>query len=238
MTPPPVLRISRLRKQYNALRPLRLNDLVIERGERVALSGLDAGAAEVLVNLVTGASVPDEGDVHVEGQNTAAIADGEEWLASLDRFGIVSPRAVLLDAATVLQNLAMPLTLQIDPIPDDAAAAARSLAREAGIEEEWLDRPVAGLPAAVKMRSHLARAVALAPALLILEHPTATLDKGDGRSFGEAVARVASARALATLIISEDADFTEAASSRRLALHAASGDLKPARRGLFGFARR
>jgi ABC-type sugar transport system ATPase subunit len=56
-----VLRLSRVRKQYNALRPLRLNDLSIAAGERVSLSGLDAGAAEVLVNLVTGASVPDEG---------------------------------------------------------------------------------------------------------------------------------------------------------------------------------
>src|SRR5262249_10574451 len=81
-----VLRITGVRKQYNALRPLRLNDLVVAPGERVAISGLDAGAAEVFVNLVTGASVPDEGDVLVEGRSTSAIADGDQWLASLDRF--------------------------------------------------------------------------------------------------------------------------------------------------------
>jgi ABC-type transporter Mla maintaining outer membrane lipid asymmetry ATPase subunit MlaF len=229
----PVLRLTHVRKQYNALRPLRINDLTVAAGERVALSGLDAGAAEVLVNLVTGASVPDEGDVHVQGRSTASISGGDEWLAWLDRFGIVSPRAVLLDAATVLQNLAMPLTLLIDPIPEDAAAAARSLAGEAGIDPQYFDRPVAGLPAAVRMRAHLVRAVMLAPALLILEHPTATLDKGEGKPFGESVARVAGARNLSTLIVSEDADFSEAAAPRRLALHAASGDLKPPRRGFF-----
>jgi ABC-type lipoprotein export system ATPase subunit len=234
MSADPVLRITGVRKQYSALRPLRMNDLTVEAGERVALSGLDAGAAEVLVNLVTGASVPDEGDVLVQGRSTASIANGDEWLASLDRFGIVSPRAVLLDGATLLQNLAMPLTLQIDPVPEDAAATARSLAREAGIEDAWLERPVAALPASVKMRAHLVRAVVLGPALLILEHPTATLAAGEGRAFGEAVARVAGARSLAALIVSEDADFAEAASTRRLALHAASGDLKPRRRGLLG----
>jgi ABC-type iron transport system FetAB ATPase subunit len=68
------------------------------------------------------------------------------------------------------------------------------------------------------------------PALLILEHPTAALDKGEGKAFGESVARVAGARKLATLIVSEDEDFSEAAATRRLALHAASGDLKPQRR--------
>ena len=60
---------------------------------------------------------PTKGEVLVRDHSTAAIADGDEWLASLDRFGIVSPRAVLLDAATLLQNLAMPFTLDIDPIP-------------------------------------------------------------------------------------------------------------------------
>lgn len=233
MTAEPVLRLARVRKQYNALRPLRINDLVVAAGERVALSGLDAGAAEVLVNLVTGASVPDTGEVWVEGRSTAAIVDGDQWLASLDRFGIVSPRAVLLDAATVLQNLAMPLTLQIDPIPDEVSAAAGALAREAGIDPAFFDRPIAGLPASVKMRAHLVRAVMLGPALLILEHPTATLDAGEGRAFGEAVARVAGARSMAAIIVSEDAAFAEAAASRRLALHAASGDLKPQKRRLF-----
>lgn len=229
----PVLRITGVRKQYNALRPLRLNDLVVAPGERVAISGLDAGAAEVFVNLVTGASVPDEGDVLVEGRSTSAIADGDQWLASLDRFGIVSPRAILLDASTLLQNLAMPLTLRIDPVPEDAAAAATALAREAGIDAAYLDRPVAGLPASAQMRAHLVRAVMLGPALLILEHPTAKLGKGEGKSFGEDVARVAGARSLATVIISEDPDFSEAAASRRLTLHAASGDLKPQRRSFF-----
>ena len=231
----PVLRITQLRRNYSGLRPLRINDLAVAPGERVAVSGLDAAAAEVLVNLVTGASVPDEGEVFILGRSTASISSGDEWLTSLDRFGIVSPRAVLLDAATLLQNLAMPLTLQIDPIPDDVASTARALASETGIGEEWLDRPVAGLSPAVKMRAHLARAVVLAPALLILEHPTATLEKGEGKAFGDAVARVAGARAIASLIVSEDADFSDAAASRRLALHAASGDVKPRRRGLLGW---
>src|SRR6516165_4243326 len=121
----PVLHLVNVRKQYQSLRPLRVNNLSVDRGERVVLSGLDAGAAEVLVNLVTGASLPDEGDVRVLGRVTSSIADGDEWLASLERFGIVSPRAVLLDAATVLQNLVMPLTLAIDEIPPDAERKAR-----------------------------------------------------------------------------------------------------------------
>jgi ABC-type transporter Mla maintaining outer membrane lipid asymmetry ATPase subunit MlaF len=230
-----ICRIANVRKAYSGLRPLRLNDLSIAEGERVALSGLDAGAAEVLVNLVTGASLPDAGEVLVLGTNTASISDGEAWLASLDRFGIVSPRAVLLDAATLLQNLAMPLTLEIEPVPPDVAARVVPLARTAGLEEQWLERPIAALGAAIRARAHLARAVALDPALLILEHPTAGLAPGEGKAFGEVVARIAGARARATLIISEDEPFSTAAATRRLALHVATGDLKPPRKRIFGF---
>lgn len=235
MTSAPVLRVANVRRAYNGLRPLRINELSIAAGERVAVSGLDAGAAEVLVNLVTGASVPDEGEVFVLGQSTASISDGEAWLASLDRFGIVSPRAVLLDAATLLQNLAMPITLDIEPVPPPVAAQVMQLARDAGIEERWLEKPIAALDPSVRVRAHLARAVALNPSLLILEHPTAGLAKGEGKAFGEVVAAVAAARSLATLMISEDVDFSTAAATRRFALQGATGELKPAKRRFFGF---
>jgi ABC-type transporter Mla maintaining outer membrane lipid asymmetry ATPase subunit MlaF len=231
---PPVLQLINVRKQYQSLRPLRVNDLSVDGGERVAVSGFDAGAAEVLVNLVTGASIPDEGEVRVLGNPTAGISDGDEWLASLDRFGIVTPRAVLLDAATLLQNLAMPMTLAIDPMPPEIAAASTRLAREVGIEDRWLPQPMATLPGAVRVRAHLARAVALDPALLILEHPTVGLAPADGTPFGETVARLAEARGLAALIISEDEAFSAAAATRRLVLHLASGDLRARRRRLFG----
>ena len=107
----PVLEIVDLRKAYAGLRPLRLQRLSIAAAERVAVLGLDAAAAEVLVNLVTGAALPDAGDIRVLGQSTADITDGEAWLGTLDRFGVVSERAVMLEGATLAQNLAMPFTL-------------------------------------------------------------------------------------------------------------------------------
>ena len=235
MTVGPVLRLANVRKAYQGLRPLRVRDLTIDAGQRVAVSGLDAGAAEVLVNLVTGASLPDEGEVAVLGRTTAAIADGDDWLSSLDRFGIVSPRAVLLDGATLMQNLAMPFTLDIDPVPANVASRVASLAIEAGLSGAVLQQPMAQLTPEARIRAHLVRAVALDPQLLILEHPTASLPAADRRPFGEDVARVAEARSLATLIVSEDQEFSRAAAHRQLALHGATGELTPRRRGLFGW---
>ena len=53
------------------------------------------------------------------GRATTEIADSADWLATVDRFGIVSERVVLLEQFTPLQNIAMSLTLDVEPLPDD-----------------------------------------------------------------------------------------------------------------------
>jgi ABC-type sulfate/molybdate transport systems ATPase subunit len=238
----PVLQLTGIHKRYQGLRPLRLQELTIAAGERVAVSGFDAGAAEVLVNLVTGASLPDQGEVRVLGQLTADIAGGDEWLASLDRFGIVSPRGVLLEGATVEQNLAMPLTLQIDPVPPNVAVRVAALARECGIEggagagneaPEWLQHVTGEAPAHIRARMHLARAVALAPALLVLEHPGADLQADARAAFADCIASVAEAGTFATLVITTDDEFAKRAAHRALRLEPATGALKSIKRGWF-----
>ncbi len=108
--------------------------------------------AETFVNLVTGATLPDRGVVTIFGRPTSSIDDSAEWLAVVDRFGIVSERAVLLDALSVIQNLSIPFTLEIEPPPDDVRERAAALAREVGLEEHDWSRPVADLDAAGRLR--------------------------------------------------------------------------------------
>ena len=81
----PVLELTGVTKNYGALRPLRLRQLIVGPGEQVALLGLDQPAAEVLINLVTGATLPDTGEVKVFGRSTADITESAEWLTLLDR---------------------------------------------------------------------------------------------------------------------------------------------------------
>ena len=235
-----VVRVAGVIRNYQGLRPLRLMSLSIAQGERVALTGLDAAAAEVLVNLITGAALPDQGEVSVFGRSTACIASGDEWLASLERYGIVSPRAVLLESASIEQNLAMPFTLEIDPVPPAIAARVEALAIECGIGEEtggvadMLRAPAGGVTPEVRARLHFARAVALEPALLVLEHPTAGLAGDRARqAFAADVARVLDGRGLTALVITEDEPFALRAAHRTLRLQPATGELKPIKRGWF-----
>jgi ABC-type lipoprotein export system ATPase subunit len=226
-----ILQISGVQKSYQSLRPLRLQELRIEAGERVAIAGLDAGAAEVLVNLVTGASLPDHGEVRILDRPTSAIVDGDEWLASLDRFGIISPRGVLLESATIEQNIGMVFTLEIDPVPPDTARRVAALAADCGIGDVKMVTGEASPD--VRARVHLARAVALSPALLVLEHPTAGIPNPARDAYADTLVAVTEARRLAALVITQDESFASRAGHRAFRLEPATGALKPVRRGWF-----
>lgn len=228
MTPAaPVVRCTGVVKDYRGLRPLRLLDLEIAAGDRVVLSGIDVIGAEVVTNLVNGATLPDTGEVLVFGQATHEITDGDAWLAGLDRFGVVTARAVLLEGMTVRQNVALPLTIEIDPVPDALVPQADALAREAGIDEAWFGRLAHEAPVPVRMRIHLARSLALSPSLLLLEHPTAALEAADRPALADDIRRIVEAREMTVLACSQDREFARRVATRHLQLHPGTGALKP-----------
>ena len=226
----PVLELYDLSKDYRALRPLRIARLAIGAGELVAIAGLDQTAAEVLVNLVTGAMLPDRGEVKLFGGSTTAITDSADWLAVVDRLGIVTARAVLLDQLSVIQNLAVPFTLEIEPPPPDIGIRAAALAREVGLAEAAWSRPVTELDETARVRVRLARALALDPAILLLEHPTAAMPRADVESLGRHVNAIATARGAALLAATADEAFARAVARRVLTLDAATGKLNDSRR--------
>lgn len=223
----PVITVSGVQKNYSGLRPLRIQALDVAPGERVAVGGLDAPAAELLVNLITGATLPEAGTVKVFGRATGDISNGDDWLASLDRFGIVTPRAVMLEGSTLQQNLALPFTLQIDPVPPSVADQVAALAVECGIDTADLQRQAGELPAHVRVRAHLARAVALGPQLLLIEHPTADVAEAERLPLARAIAAVAARRSASALIMTMDVEFAEAVAHRSLSLQPATGTLSP-----------
>ena len=213
MSAAPHFSFSRVVKPYGGPLPLRIDALALHDGERIVLTGLDAMAAEMFMHVLTGAALPEEGTVEVFGRSTRDIQTDTEWLASLDRFGLVSNRAVLLDQSTIAQNLALPLTLAIDPMADDVRAAVERMALGVGLATGRLDALASTLTPDERMRVHLARAIATDPTVLLLEHPTATLGTG-GEAFGAALRALADARGLAWLAISDDADFQRASGGR------------------------
>jgi ABC-type lipoprotein export system ATPase subunit len=230
---PAVLEFAGMSKDYRGLRPLRIAELRVATGDHVAILGFDQVSAEVFVNLATGATLPDAGLVSIFGRPTGAISDSTDWLATVDRFGIVSERAVLLDALTVIQNLAMPFTLEIEPPPDEVRSRAEALAREVGLPQTSWTKPVADLDAAGWLRVRFGRAIALDPAILLLEHASARLGRERVAALGAEMRAVATGRGIALVAATADETFARAVAARVLTLEPATGRLREQRRRWF-----
>ena len=159
----PLLEMAGVEKDYHTLRPLRIRELTVRAGDVFAISGIDMLGAETFVHLVTGATLPDAGDVTLFGRNTRAITDGEAWLKSLDGVGMITARGILIEAFTVLQNIALSLTLDVDPIDPRVIPQAGALARDAGIAANLFDlpaerrRPTSRCASTSRARSRLVR---------------------------------------------------------------------------------
>jgi predicted ABC-type transport system involved in lysophospholipase L1 biosynthesis ATPase subunit len=99
-----------------------------------------------------------------------------------------------------------------------------------------LERPVGQSPPDVVARVHLARALALGPALLIAEHPSATLPRESVKAYAQEIARLATRRAMAVLAITADANFSAALGGHTLTHEPATGALRAqsAWRKIFG----
>jgi predicted ABC-type transport system involved in lysophospholipase L1 biosynthesis ATPase subunit len=231
-----LLALSGIVKDYHALRPLRVERLLVQPGEQVAIVGVDQPWAEVFVNIVTGAVLPDRGEVVVFGRSTADIGTGDEWLATADRFGIVSERAVLLESLSLVQNLAVPFSLEIEPPPPENRERAERLAAEVGLSRDLGDRRVGDLGPELRARVRLARGLALDPEVLLIEHPTAGLAREAVVPLARQMRTVSAGRGVASVFLTADREFATAAASRVLSLDPASGRLAEA--GRWWFSRR
>jgi putative ABC transport system ATP-binding protein len=126
-------------------------------------------------------------------------------------------------------NLALPLSLEIDPMPPALREQVTALAIETDLPAERLDRPVGDASPLVRLRAHFAKAIALGPQVLLLEHPTATLEPGDARQFAETVRRVAETRRLALVALTEDGVFADLVATHAYKLNGGSGALTSTR---------
>ncbi len=155
-----LLRLRGVSKDYRSLRPLRIAELDLPPGRSLALLGFDQTMAEVLVDLITGAILPDSGEVVAFGQHTSSIADPGSWLTTLDQFGLFTDRAVLVEQFTVEQNLALPLSITVEDMTPEIRARVAELASEIGLANEL--RRQAGVLGPALARAHSSRPCACA----------------------------------------------------------------------------
>jgi putative ABC transport system ATP-binding protein len=155
---------------------LRVPELVVEKGSKVALIGPSGSGKTTLLNLMSGITVPLAGRVVTGGVDVTSLDDAARRNFRASQVGLVFQEFELLDHLTVLDNIL--LVYRISPaLKLDGAVRERAtqLAQDVGIGDK-LHRFVRRLSQGERQRVAVCRALATRPGLLLCDEPTGNLD--------------------------------------------------------------
>ena len=153
-----------------------LDDVTVEvpAGTAFCLLGRSGTGKSVTLKHIIGLMQPDSGRVFVQGKDVTDLRGRD--LADVRRgMGFLFQNSALFDSISVGENVAFPMRRHTDWPDDRIRDTAKGKLAEVGLEQDY-DKMPGELSGGMKKRAGLARAMALDPAILLVDEPSAGLD--------------------------------------------------------------
>lgn len=170
----PAVELRHVTKSFGPRRVLDDLCLTVPRGRSVCILGRSGTGKSVTLKHIIGLVKPDSGRVFVEGEDITEMPIHELARVRM-RIGFLFQNAALFDSISVGENVAFPMRRHTRRADTEIRAGAQQLLQRVGLGEEY-DRMPAELSGGMQKRAGLARALALEPALLLADEPSAGLD--------------------------------------------------------------
>lgn len=201
-----ILRCTRLGKRFSEggreLVVLDELDLVVERGESLAIVGASGAGKTTLLQLLGGLDTPTSGSVHVRGHDLGALGEAARGKLRNELLGFVYQFHHLLPEFSALENVAMPLLIRGGD-SRDAYARAKAVLQDVGLGER-LDHKPAKLSGGERQRAAVGRAMVSEPALILADEPTGNLDGSTGQRVFSRMLELNSAAGTALVVVTHD----------------------------------
>lgn len=171
----PLIIFERVDKSYGDRAVLDQLSFTVERGAFVLLTGPSGAGKSTVLRLIAAIERPTAGAITVAGESLARVRS--RALPLLRRsLGIVPQSPMLLDDRTIHDNVALPAIAAGSPLGEARARAAAALQR-VGLGGWAASARPRELSGGEQQRAALARALVNRPALLLVDEPTAYLDR-------------------------------------------------------------
>ena len=184
MTESTVISLQGISKVFetDAIRTHALADinLVIERGEYVAISGPSGCGKSTLLSILGLLDTPTTGEYRLGGMPVTNLSGKARAQTRNRQIGFIFQSFNLLGDMTVAENIELPLTYRGTSASERKQQVARALER-VGMSERAGHYP-SQLSGGQQQRVAVARAVAGEPAILLADEPTGNLDSKNGQA--------------------------------------------------------
>jgi len=150
----------------------------VEEKEFVSIMGPSGTGKSTLMNILGAMDKPTGGRYSLDGVDVATLNDDNLSLLRNQKIGFVFQQFNLLDRATVLRNVMLPLVYE-DGDSGDARERAERVIEAVGLGERMHYRPTE-LSGGQQQRVAIARAMVTQPVIILADEPTGNLDYRNG----------------------------------------------------------
>lgn len=175
---PPLIELQGITKTYRLgevdVHVLKGIDLIIDRGDYVAIMGTSGSGKSTLMNIIGCLDRPSSGEYWLEGSNLATFSEDALAYIRNQRIGFVFQQFNLIGRATALTNVMLPMVYANIPLALRQQRVTDALTR-VGLSDRLYNRPNQ-LSGGQQQRVAIARALANNPALILADEPTGALD--------------------------------------------------------------
>jgi len=186
-----------------SLEVLRGVDVVLQRGEFLALRGASGAGKSTLLHLLGGLDTPDQGEIRLAGRNLATLGRRDLARVRSEEVGFIFQAYYLLPELDALENVCLPARMARTPAAE-AEARGRELLTRVGLKDRLEHKPYE-LSGGEQQRVAIARAMINEPDLILADEPTGNLDSHTGEEIIELLCALRDEKQTTLIMATHDA---------------------------------